>query len=57
MDRVPVLDSPTPIICRVELAGASKGTGGKRTVETQTQIDVRNMVELYASENNVKSEM
>ena len=55
MDRVPVLDSPTPITCRVELAGAAKGTGGKRTVETQTQIEVRNMVELWASENNVNN--
>ena len=53
MDRVPVLDSPTPITRRVELAGAAKGTGGNRTVETQTQIEVRNMVELLASENNV----
>ena len=46
MERVPVLESPTPITRREELVGASKGTGGKRTVETQTQIEVRNMVGL-----------
>ena len=57
MDRVPVLDNPTPITRRVELAGAAKGTGGNRTVETQTQIEVRNMVELWASVNNVHSKI
>ena len=46
MDRVPVLDSPTPITWREELVGAAKGTGGKITVESQTQTEAKNIVNL-----------
>ena len=52
MERVPVLESPTPITWREEFIGASKVTGGKRTVETQTQMEDRNRVGVTHLEYN-----